>query len=288
MDGEQDGAQAQGEEQQGQQGDPQADDKQQGQKAPKQVGAPDDEEIGAALAERDEKIAELEAQIAEAAKTVESTEALAKQIEELKAASDAERCEFELRLAGAHNVTAAKALLAEHDGDVAKLKAAEPWLFSNAPAAVRLDRARARGRREDRRQGHEALTRHRRPGRRGIAISNSIASAKNYTAILDEVYQREAVSTVLNSPRRLMRASRNAKEIMIPHISVRGLGDYPQRGLQDRLHRLLLRRIDRRSGGPVPEPRWYMPRHRPSPLRLPAQTPCASCLPMPVPSFPCP
>lgn len=29
-------------------------------------------------------------------------------------------------------------------------------------------------------------------------MPNSIASAKNYTAILDEVYQREAVSTVLN------------------------------------------------------------------------------------------
>lgn len=133
MDGEQDGAQTQGEEQQGQQGDPQADGKQQEPKAPAQVGTPDDEEILAALAERDEKIAELERQIADAAKTVESAEALAKQIEELKAASDAERCEFELRLAGARNVTAAKALLAEHDGDVTKLKAAESWLFS-APA----------------------------------------------------------------------------------------------------------------------------------------------------------
>lgn len=57
MDGEQDGAQAQGEEQQGQQGDPQTDDKQQEPKAPEQVGAPDDEEIRVALAERDEKIA---------------------------------------------------------------------------------------------------------------------------------------------------------------------------------------------------------------------------------------
>ena len=70
MDGEQDGAQAQGQEQQGQQGDPQVDDEQQGQKAPEQVGAPDDEEIRAALAERDEKIAELERQIADAAKAV--------------------------------------------------------------------------------------------------------------------------------------------------------------------------------------------------------------------------
>ena len=67
---------------------------------------------------------------------------------------------------------------------------------------------------------------HRRPERRGAAKPNSIASAKNYTVILDEAYQREAVSTVLNSPRRLMRAGRNAKEIMIPRISVTGLGDY--------------------------------------------------------------
>ena len=66
MDGEQDGAQAQGQERQGQQGDPQASDEQQGQKTPVQVGAPDDEEIRVALAERDEKIAELERQIADA------------------------------------------------------------------------------------------------------------------------------------------------------------------------------------------------------------------------------
>lgn len=68
MDGEQDGAQAQGEEQRGQQGDPQADAKQQEPKAPEQVGAPDDEGIRAALSERDEKIAELEHQMADAAK----------------------------------------------------------------------------------------------------------------------------------------------------------------------------------------------------------------------------
>lgn len=89
MDGDRDGAQVQGEERTRQQDDPQAEDEQQGQKAPEQVGAPDDDEICTALAERDEKIAE-------AAKTVESTGVLAKQIEELKAASDVERCEFEL------------------------------------------------------------------------------------------------------------------------------------------------------------------------------------------------
>ena len=57
-------------------------------------------------------------------------------------------------------------------------------------------------------------------------MPNSIAYAKNYTSILDEVYKRAACSTCLNSPRRMARAGRNAKEIMIPKIEVSGLGDY--------------------------------------------------------------
>lgn len=57
-------------------------------------------------------------------------------------------------------------------------------------------------------------------------MANSIAAVKNYTAVLDEVYKRAACSTCLNSPRRMARAGRNAKEIMIPKIEVTGLGDY--------------------------------------------------------------
>lgn len=57
-------------------------------------------------------------------------------------------------------------------------------------------------------------------------MANSIASTKNYTALLDEVYQRAACSTCLNSPRRMARAGRNAKEIMVPKIEVTGLGNY--------------------------------------------------------------
>ncbi|WP_350454438.1 hypothetical protein [Slackia heliotrinireducens] len=56
--------------------------------------------------------------------------------------------------------------------------------------------------------------------------SNSIAFARNYTAVIDEVYQRASVSGVLNSGRRMVRAGNNAKEILIPKISVTGLGDY--------------------------------------------------------------
>ena len=40
------------------------------------------------------------------------------------------------------------------------------------------------------------------------------------------VYQRAAVSHVLNSGPSMVRAGHNAKEIMIPRISVTGLGDY--------------------------------------------------------------
>ena len=57
-------------------------------------------------------------------------------------------------------------------------------------------------------------------------MANSIAAIKNYTTILDRVYQREATSSCLSSPARMARTGRNAKEIMIPRISVTGLGDY--------------------------------------------------------------
>lgn len=56
--------------------------------------------------------------------------------------------------------------------------------------------------------------------------SNSIAFARNYTSVIDEVYQRASVSGVLNSGRRMVRACHNAKEILIPKISVTGLGNY--------------------------------------------------------------
>lgn len=55
--------------------------------------------------------------------------------------------------------------------------------------------------------------------------SNNIAFARNYTAVIDEVYQRASVSGVLNSGRRMVRAGHNAKEILIPKISVTGLGN---------------------------------------------------------------
>lgn len=57
-------------------------------------------------------------------------------------------------------------------------------------------------------------------------MANSIDYTKDYTDIIDRVYQRAATSSVLNSGRRMVRAGRNAKEVMVPKISVTGLGDY--------------------------------------------------------------
>lgn len=92
------------------------------------------EDYEAALRERDARIAELEGEIAEAAKTAEGAEALRKEMDELRRKGDEERVGFELQLAGARNVKAARALLADHDNDIEKLRAAEPWLFSASPA----------------------------------------------------------------------------------------------------------------------------------------------------------
>ena len=67
------------------------------------------------IAERDEKIASLEAQVAEAAKNAETAEQLRGEIAELKAQGESDRIDFKLQLAGVRNVKAARALLSDHD-----------------------------------------------------------------------------------------------------------------------------------------------------------------------------
>lgn len=88
----------------------------------------------AVLAERDKRIAELEGEIAGAAKTADAAERLRAEMDELRRQGDAQRVSFELQLAGARNVKAATALLSNYDGDMEKLKGAEPWLFADAAA----------------------------------------------------------------------------------------------------------------------------------------------------------
>ncbi len=55
---------------------------------------------------------------------------------------------------------------------------------------------------------------------------NTIALAKNYTSLLDEVYQRASVTADLTSDSKMAKAGANANEIVYPQISVSGLGDY--------------------------------------------------------------
>ena len=88
-----------------------------------------------AIAERDERIAALEQQVADAAKSAETADALRGEIAELKAQGESDRIDFELQLAGVRNVKAARAVLDDHGGDVSALKEAEPWLFADAAPA---------------------------------------------------------------------------------------------------------------------------------------------------------
>ncbi len=57
-------------------------------------------------------------------------------------------------------------------------------------------------------------------------MANSIALAKNYTDLLDEVYKNASVTADLVSDSTMMRAGANANEILYPQIAVTGLGDY--------------------------------------------------------------
>ena len=124
MDGEQNGSQAA---KQGAENEPQVEQQEATQGQQQEVSGADYEK---AIAERDERIAALEAQVADAAKNAEAAEALRGEIAEVKAQAESDRIDFKLQLAGVRNVKAARALLGDHDNDIDKLKEAEPWLFA--------------------------------------------------------------------------------------------------------------------------------------------------------------
>ena len=81
------------------------------------------------MAEKDEEIAELKEQLKEAGKKAESGEEALKKVGELEARLEDEKVSGALRLAGCVNEKAAKALLEDYEGDVAKLKEGCPYLF---------------------------------------------------------------------------------------------------------------------------------------------------------------
>lgn len=57
-------------------------------------------------------------------------------------------------------------------------------------------------------------------------MANSITKFKKYVPLLDEVYKEAALTSVLDSDASLASAGANANEIVIPKISMDGLGDY--------------------------------------------------------------
>ena len=57
-------------------------------------------------------------------------------------------------------------------------------------------------------------------------MANNITLAKNYSALLDEVYQNASVTADLTGDASMARAGVNVNEICYPQISVGGLGDY--------------------------------------------------------------
>ena len=99
------------------------------QQAAREQSQMNDEDREKAVTERDEKIAVLEARVAEAAKNVETAGRLRGEIAELKVQGESDRIDFRLQLAGVRNVKVARAILADHGGDIDALREAEPWLL---------------------------------------------------------------------------------------------------------------------------------------------------------------
>ena len=57
-------------------------------------------------------------------------------------------------------------------------------------------------------------------------MANTIALAKKYVALLDEVYKEASLTADLESDASLAQAGANTNEIVIPKLSMDGLGDY--------------------------------------------------------------
>jgi hypothetical protein len=57
-------------------------------------------------------------------------------------------------------------------------------------------------------------------------MANSIALAKQFVAMLDEVYKVASLTSDLDGAAELVRAGANANELIIPKLSMSGLGDY--------------------------------------------------------------
>jgi hypothetical protein len=121
------------------------------------AGGTDDE---GRLAQYERRIAELESQVAEAARSKEAEARLTAEIEALRKDQASQQLDFSLERAGVRNVKAARALLDDYEGDVAKLKEAQPWLFVEPkPSMGKGDRRLDAGRAPSGRARHKGVLR---------------------------------------------------------------------------------------------------------------------------------
>ena len=81
------------------------------------------------VAALNKRIEELQAQLDDAAKTEKAREELKKEVQSARDAIKEEKLNWQLEKAGCKNLKAAKALLDDYEGDVAKLKSDCPYLF---------------------------------------------------------------------------------------------------------------------------------------------------------------
>lgn len=61
-------------------------------------------------------------------------------------------------------------------------------------------------------------------------MANSITTFKKYIDLIDDVYKENAKTAILDGDNSLVQAGSNAHEIVIPKISMDGLGDYSRSG----------------------------------------------------------
>ena len=61
-------------------------------------------------------------------------------------------------------------------------------------------------------------------------MANQIAKFKKYVDMLDEVYQTESLTSVLDGDATLTDMGKNANEIVIPVMEMDGLADYSRNG----------------------------------------------------------
>ncbi len=56
-------------------------------------------------------------------------------------------------------------------------------------------------------------------------MANSIATAANYSQVLDEIFQKEALTRIFDKP-QILGEFTGVGEVKIPKVSVQGLGSY--------------------------------------------------------------